>query len=414
MSRISSNMANNSVQFNLRRQEEKVSNSRNQIGSQQRLQQLRDDPIAAGHLVRYESYLTRVNNFEKNAQTLSDAYSLREGYMTSSLDMMQRIRELAVTGANGILQKDDLKNMAVEVDELLQQLVQNANAISSDGNALFGGTNVKTTPFDIEMGNMPGSDTSVIVGVRYNGNIDTNKIEIDENKYMVSDSAGNKTFWAEVQQLYGGRDLSAWQAAQDSVISIDGTQVKITSGDNVYALIAKINDSGAPVKASIDPVTNGLNIVTTDPHQLWLDDEQGTVLADIGIIKGNGQRPPYNLGDNVHLAGGSMFDAVIALRDAMLAGDTESIGGRMLGGIDAGISNLVTRLAKSGAEFERVQQNIARNSMTALNVNQQISREGDLDFTKAITDMKMLEYVYQATLHTAGSLYDNSLLKYMR
>ena len=124
MSRISSNMANNSVQFNLRRQEEKVSNSRNQIGSQQRLQQLRDDPIAAGHLVRYESYLTRVNNFEKNAQTLSDAYSLREGYMTSSLDMMQRIRELAVTGANGILQKDDLKNMAVEVDELLQQLVQ--------------------------------------------------------------------------------------------------------------------------------------------------------------------------------------------------------------------------------------------------------------------------------------------------
>ena len=196
MSRISSNMANNSVQFNLRRQEEKVSNSRNQIGSQQRLQQLRDDPIAAGHLVRYESYLTRVNNFEKNAQTLSDAYSLREGYMTSSLDMMQRIRELAVTGANGILQKDDLKNMAVEVDELLQQLVQNANAISSDGNALFGGTNVKTTPFDIEMGNMPGSDTSVIVGVRYNGNIDTNKIEIDENKYMVSDSAGNKTFWS--------------------------------------------------------------------------------------------------------------------------------------------------------------------------------------------------------------------------
>ena len=347
MSRISSNMANNSVQFNLRRQEEKVSNSRNQIGSQQRLQQLRDDPIAAGHLVRYESYLTRINNFEKNAQTLSDAYSLREGYMTSSLDMMQRIRELAVTGANGILQKDDLKNMAVEVDELLQQLVQNANAISSDGNALFGGTNVKTTPFDIEMGNMPGSDTSVIVGVRYNGNIDTNKIEIDENKYMVSDSAGNKTFWAEVQQLYGGRDLSAWQAAQDSVISIDGTQVKITSGDNVYALIAKINDSGAPVKASIDPVTNGLNIVTTDPHQLWLDDEQGTVLADIGIIKGNGQRPPYNLGDNVHLAGGSMFDAVIALRDAMLAGDTESICGRILGGIDAGISNLVTLLSKS-------------------------------------------------------------------
>ncbi len=90
MSRISSNMANSSVQFNLRRQESKVNKANNQMGSQQRIEQLRDDPIAAGHLVRYQSYLTRVNNFEKNAQTLSDGYSLREGYMSSSLDMLQR------------------------------------------------------------------------------------------------------------------------------------------------------------------------------------------------------------------------------------------------------------------------------------------------------------------------------------
>lgn len=414
MSRISSNMANESIQFNLRRQESKVNNSHNQIASQQRIQQLRDDPIAAGHLVRYQSYLTRVNNFEKNAQTLSDAYALREGYMSSSLDMMQRIRELAVAGANGLMQKDDLKNMAVEVDELLQQMVQNANAISSDGNSLFAGTNVKTTAFDVEMGNVPGSENAMIVGVHYNGNIDTNKIEVDENKYLVSDNAGNKTFWAEVQQLYGGRDLSSWQADEDSVISVDGTKVKIASGDNVYSLIAKINDSGAPVKASIDPVTNGLNLVTTDSHQLWLSDEKGSVLETLGIIKDKGQFPPYNLGDNVRVSGGSMFDSVIALRDAMLAGDTESIGGRMLSAIDSGISNLVTRIAKSGSEYERIQQNINRNSMTAINVTQQISREGDLDFTKAITDMKMLDYVYQATLSTAGSLYDTSLLKYMR
>ena len=43
-----------------------------------------------------------------------------------------------------------------------------------------------------------------------------------------------------------------------------------------------------------------------------------------------------------------------------------------------------------------------------------IAREGDLDFTKAITDMKMLEYVKQATLSTAGRLYESSLLNYMR
>ena len=54
------------------------------------------------------------------------------------------------------------------------------------------------------------------------------------------------------------------------------------------------------------------------------------------------------------------------------------------------------------------------NDATALAVTQQVSREGDLDFTKAVTDMKMLDYAYQATLSNAGKLYSNTLLNYMR
>ncbi|MBQ5631880.1 MAG: flagellar hook-associated protein FlgL, partial [Treponema sp.] len=157
MRRISSNMNNMDTQSNLRLQESRLNKANNQMGSQRRIQQLRDDPIAAGHLVRYESYLTRVNNFEKNAKTLTDQFVLREGYMSNSLEVMQRIRELAVTGANGIYSKDDMQNMAVEVDELLKELIQNANAIGADGNSLFGGTNSKATAFEIEMGNVAGS-----------------------------------------------------------------------------------------------------------------------------------------------------------------------------------------------------------------------------------------------------------------
>ena len=157
MQRISSKMYNNDTQANLRLQENRMNKVNNQIGSQNKIQRLRDDPLAAGHLVRYESYLNRVKQFEKNAATLTDEFALREGYMQDSLDIMQRIRELAVTGANGIYTKEDLSNMASEVDELLSQLVQNANAVSSDGNALFAGTNTKSTAFEVEMGNVEGS-----------------------------------------------------------------------------------------------------------------------------------------------------------------------------------------------------------------------------------------------------------------
>ena len=414
MHRISSAMNNIDTQSALRLQESRLNSANNQIGSKRRIQQLRDDPVAAGHLVRYQSYLTRVNNFEKNAKTLTDEFALREGYMNNSLEIMHRVRELAVTGANGIYTKEDMSNMAVEVDELLKELIQNANAISSDGNALFGGTNTKATPFEVEMGNVQGSGVPLIESVRYNGNIDTNKVEVDENKYLDVDNAGNRAFWAEKQQIFGGRDASAWQAASDSVVSIDGVKININAGDNVYALAAKINDSGAAVRASIDPVSNGLNFETADARQLWIQDVSGNVLNELGIVKDSSQKPPYNLGNSVKVSGGSMFDVVIAFRDALLKGDTESVGGRILGSLDKGIDSLVTRVAKSGSAYERAQNNALRNSSTALNVTQQVSREGDLDYTKAITDLKMLDYTYQATLSNAGKMYSSTLLNYMR
>lgn len=414
MQRISSQMNNNNTQSSLRLQESRLNAANNQIGSQRRIQQLRQDPIAAGHLVRYQSYLQRVNQYEKNALTLSDQFSLREGYMTDSLDIMQRVRELAVTGANGIYNKEDLKNMATEVDELLKALVQNANAVSADGNSIFAGTNTKTTAFDIEMGNVEGSGVPLIQNVRYNGNNNINLVEVDEGKYLQNDNIGDKTFWAEHQQLFGGRDALNWQSSSNNVISIDGVEIQIRQGDNIYAVVSKINDSAAAVKASVDPIRNALNLETTDARQLWLQDVSGNTLEELGIIKDSSQLPPYNIATGTRVSGGSMFDAVIAFRNALLSGDQEAIGSRVLGSLDQGIDSLVTRIAKSGAEYERAQLNATRNGKLALDVTQMVSREGDLDFTKAITDLKMLDYTNQATLSQAGKMYSSTLLNYMR
>ena len=365
-------------------------------------------------MVRYQSYLGRVQTFEKNAQVLTDRLALTEGYMDQSLEIMHRIRELAITGANGTYTPEDMQNMAAEVDELLEELVQNANATGPDGNSLFAGTRTNRTAFDVEMATVPGASEPKIAAVRYNGNVAGNKVEVDENAYLETSSAGNKVFWSQPQELYSSRDASAFRVSADGVISVDGHEIALNAGDNVYAIVSKINDSGAAVKASIDPVTFGLNLQTTDSRQLWLEDLSGTTLNDLGLIKDASQQPPYNLGDSVRVSGGSLFDSVIALRDALLTGDQEAIGGRVLGGIDGSVNNLVARIAQSGSEYERAMQNVSRNSLTALNVTSMISREGDLDFTKAITDMKMMEYVQQATLSNAAKLYSSTLLNYLR
>lgn len=414
MNRISSQYNNMNTQYFLRQQEVRQAQKNAQVGSQSRISSLRDDPLAAGHLVRYQSFLSRVNVFEKNAQTLADNFQVREGYIHQNLEIMQRVRELAVQGANGINTPEDLKNMAVEVDELLKELVQNANAVGPDGNSLFAGTRNNVTAFEVSMGNVEGAAEPLITTVQYNGNIEGNKVEVDENAYLDVENSGNKVFWAEPQVYMGQRDLSAWQASTDSVIYVDGVNIEINAGDNIYSVAAKINNSGVAIRASIDPLSRGLNLRTTDAHQMWLADASGNVLEEIGMIKDKSQLPPYNIGNSVSVSGGSLFDSVIALRDAMYRGDHEVIGSRVLGVIDQGMSNLTTRLAKNGSDFERAQNNIQRQSLNNLNVTKLVSREGDIDMSEAITDLKMLDYVHQATLSNAGKMYSSTLLDYLR
>ena len=102
------------------------------------------------------------------------------------------------------------------------------------------------------------------------------------------------------------------------------------------------------------------------------------------------------------------------MRDALFAGDQESLGGKVLGAIDEGIDNLTTRMTELGARYSRAQTILARLSQQTLNVTQAESREADLDFTKAISDLKMYEFIHSASLSVLGNLYKNSLLNHLK
>lgn len=414
MIRISSNMNHNDLQGAMRNQEFKMNRLNNQIGSQQKVLDLRDDPLAAGHGIRYQSYLSRLERFEKNTKIVNDQYRVAEGYMNQSVQILHRLRELTIGGANGTFTKDDLKNTAGEVDELLKELLVNANAEGPDGNFLFSGTRSTSKSFITVEGSVPGSVSPMITSVQYQGSIGENSVEIDEGAFISMDKSGNRVFWAENQQLFSDVDATNYQVPNDTSIDVDGVNIPLTAGDNVHAIIAKINDSGAAVRAYLDPVTQGLNLETTDPRQLWIQDaEGGNTLANLGLVN-EGQRPPYNFSSSVKTGGGSLFDVVIGIRDAMLSGDQEYLGGRALQGLDGSLQNLTSRVAKLGAQTERLDMAQKRLATQIPVVTGWEARELDLDFAEAITNLKMIDYAKQATMGTIGRLYSNSLLNYLK
>ena len=195
---------------------------------------------------------------------------------------------------------------------------------------------------------------------------------------------------------------------------IDGVRIPLAAGDNIYGIIARIKDSDAAVDAYLDPVSNSLNIRSTVPHQILLEDEQGgSVLQDLGVVSGNG-RPPFNIASDARESGGSVFDMVISLRDSLYAGDTLDIGGRGIQGITSAQNNLVQEIAKLGSVDERMEIVWNRLNREIPQTQEQNSLASDIDMAEAILELKMLEYTHKAALQTAGRILQPTLMDFLR
>jgi flagellar hook-associated protein 3 FlgL len=420
MQRVSSDLMNDDMQFWARRRERDMASAETKMARQSRIENLRDDPLAAARATRYDSVGARLQRFEKNAAWADDQYRVSEDYVRQTIDISQRLREIAVQGANGTYSKEDQKYMAQEVDQLLGEMVSMANSRGPDGSYIFSGDKSRTQPFREITGSAPGAAGEVTVGVQYLGAQDGPKAEISEGDYVPLSQSGSDVFWAEKQQAVSSFDARDWRAAADATIIVDGKAVGVKAGDNVYAVAAKINDSGAAVKASIDPRSFSLALETTTAHQMRLEDGPATpgapaggVLKELGLLAPSGAAPD-NWAPSARVSGGSLFDAAIRLRDSLNRGDTLETGGAALAGIDAGIDNLNRRVAEIGARSQRLQVVEARLNREIPDTAKLESEEADLDMTKAITDYKMLEYAHKASLGFAGRLFPQTLLDFLR
>ncbi len=414
MQRISTYMPNDDMQYSLRLRQVRMNELQNRMAAQTRIKELRDDALAAARSTKYRSQITRLERFLDNNEKAQGRLGVAEQYLQSANAIVQRVRELAVQGANGTYTVEQKRMMAVEMNELLNELVDVANGRSGDGTTLFAGDAGLDVPFTTMKGNVAGADGQVITSVRYVGGPARNITEISQNAYLNTTFSGGEVFWAEQQEIMTDTNAVSYVVTSDSAILIDGTRIELRAGDNIYAIIAAINDSDAAVKASLDPVNNSLVVRSTYPHQLRIEDVEGSsVLKDLGVISDIGE-PPYNYAPGTRVSGGSLFDMIIYVRDRLYNGETVNVGGAGLKGIDLGHRVLLGALADLGAKSERLDIVGSRLSHEIPEVQRRDSEEVDLDLSQAILDLKMLEYSQQAALQTAGRILQRTLLDFLR
>jgi flagellar hook-associated protein 3 FlgL len=162
-------------------QQKKLTDTQQQVSTGSRILSPSDDPVASVKILGLERDMSVNEQYKENATSAENKLSIAEGALTSAVNILQRIRELAVQALNDTNDANARAGMAAEMQELNEALVALANSKDSNGEYLFSGYQSYTQSFD------PTS-------FAYGGDTGQRNIRVGSNYMVESTEAGSDIF----------------------------------------------------------------------------------------------------------------------------------------------------------------------------------------------------------------------------
>jgi flagellin len=157
---INTNIMSMTAQRNLSSTQTGLATAMERLSSGLRVNSAKDDAAGLAIATRMDAQTRGMNVAIRNA---SDAISLAqtaEGGLAEITNMLQRMRELAVQGANSTNGADDLANLNAEYAELKLEIDRQIDATKFNGIAVIG---AGATGFDFQVGANNGAEDAITV-----------------------------------------------------------------------------------------------------------------------------------------------------------------------------------------------------------------------------------------------------------
>jgi flagellar hook-associated protein 3 FlgL len=412
MLRVSSNMMGDNLINISKRNTEKMLKLQNNVGTGLKHRIPRENPIGVNHSITHDRVLFELEQFERNVDDGISRLNVADTALASATDILQRVRELGVQGANGIYTQKDRMVIATEIDQLLNELVTLANT-RYKGRAMFGGNDTLENPFREHRTYSKYAGKEVVQRIDYIGDMGSQNREITRGNIISINAPGNEIFWAERSSLFSSVDATNYVAPADARVRINGVTIDFKAGDNIEMIVSRINDAPVPVRASVNRMNGGIILETSSARDIWIEDIEGsTVMQDIGLI--SGKNPPQNLSPTARRFGGTVFDMVMRIRDSLYMNDAEDAGSQALGGIDLAIENILKYRTELGAKANRLDMVKARLIQDRTDMQDISSKNEDVDLADAITRLRMLEMVHRSALGVTARVIQPTLLDFLR
>ncbi|HEY0829364.1 MAG TPA: flagellar hook-associated protein FlgL [Bacilli bacterium] len=160
--RITQGMMSIQLLRNLNNNMLRMDSLQNQLSTGRRINKPSDDPVGISYSMRYRSELSSNEQYQSNVDMAVSWLDYTDTTLGQATEVIQRLRELAVSGANGTNSQEALDAIASETSQLYEQMVDIANS-DFNGKHVFNGQLTNIKPFTLANAKNESTDTADIL-----------------------------------------------------------------------------------------------------------------------------------------------------------------------------------------------------------------------------------------------------------
>ena len=153
--RVTQSMLSTNMLRNLSNSYNKLGKLQEQLATQKKITRPSDDPVVAMLGIGYRSDLNQVQQFSRNIGEVNNWLDTTDDALAEGISVLQRLRELTVQASNGTYEEGQREAIAVEIEQLQDQLYTIARTQVGD-KYIFNGKNTNNVPNVVEATNEAG------------------------------------------------------------------------------------------------------------------------------------------------------------------------------------------------------------------------------------------------------------------
>jgi flagellar hook-associated protein 3 FlgL len=365
-----------------------LNQTQEQISTGKRVNKPSDDPVAAARILKLDQELSRIETYQRNAGLAENRLQQEESTLASSVDVIQRVRELTVQAGNGSLSANDRQSISSEIKERLGQLANIANTRDASGEYIFSGFQGNTAAF--------AKDASG--SWAYQGDEGQRVLEIDDGVTVPISDHGKGIFSSIPAEVFGERNPDQDPPADgriDGVRVIDNGEFSSVAPDDIALTVNAAGDEVAAFNRRTGVELTGSPVAYDSGVPFEIAGVSATITDETGgdefVIRSSAKQSVFATFENL-IEGLGTIDkgtpAGQAAYDDLIAASLQNL--------DNAQESIVKKQTELGGRLNAVESTTSFLEDSSVYSEEIRSELRDVDYAEAISNLSFQSFVLQA------------------